>query len=202
MGAAALASSDSSSARRVAKGSWRRSRSPRHRRSKNTTDAGVWPASIFTLDAAGWMRSCSASNSSLPFRAMTNSPSRTHRSGSWACNGSSMSGKYRLSDFSSRLWMKISSPSRKMRTRNPSHLGSKIQSPVLGTSSTRLASMGRMVGLTGRFTGGVQRHSTEEGCPRRINAPAGKPRCRRTLPRSSVGGPHFHEGRVWPRWHS
>jgi hypothetical protein len=44
------------------------------------------------------------------------------------------------------------SPSRKMRARKPSHLGSKIQVSPSGRSSMRFASMGRIGGLTGRFT--------------------------------------------------
>ena len=52
----------------------------------------------------------------------------------------------------SRLWRRSSSPSRKIRTRKPSHFGSKIHSPSDGSSETRLASIGRTVGFTGRFT--------------------------------------------------
>src|SRR5579863_6658274 len=48
--------------------------------------------------------------------------------------------------------MKISSPSRKISARNPSHLGSKSQSSPAGNSSTRLASIGKRGGLTGRST--------------------------------------------------
>src|ERR1700736_2986713 len=48
--------------------------------------------------------------------------------------------------------MKISSPSRNISARKPSHLGSKIQSPSAGNSSTRFASMGRIGGFTGRST--------------------------------------------------
>ena len=47
----------------------------------------------FTRDAAGWRRSCSASKSSAPSRAMTISPSSTQRSGSWPKQGSTSSGK-------------------------------------------------------------------------------------------------------------
>src|SRR6266550_6530794 len=47
--------------------------------------------------------------------------------------------------------MKISSPSRKMSVRNPSHLGSKIHPSPGGSSLTRLASIGRTGGLTARF---------------------------------------------------
>src|ERR1700735_4277376 len=46
--------------------------------------------------------------------------------------------------------MKISSPSRKTKARKPSHFGSKIQSPSVGNSSTRLASIGNSGGVTGR----------------------------------------------------
>src|SRR5215470_10951052 len=48
--------------------------------------------------------------------------------------------------------MKISASSRNTRMRNPSHLGSKIQSSPVGILSTRLASIGSTGGLTGRFT--------------------------------------------------
>src|SRR6185369_5855690 len=51
--------------------------------------------------------------------------------------------------FSSRLWMNTSLPSRKMSARKPSHLGSKIHAPALGSSLTRFASIGRIGGLTG-----------------------------------------------------
>jgi hypothetical protein len=57
-----------------------------------------------------------------------------------------------LSGFSSRLWMKISSPSRNTSARKPSHLGSKIQLPSAGNSSTRFASIGRIGGFTERST--------------------------------------------------
>src|SRR6185503_18877332 len=55
--------------------------------------------------------------------------------------------------------MKISSRSRKTRARNPSHFGSKIQSPLVGNSPIRLASIGKTGGFTGRFT----RQSYTEG---------------------------------------
>src|SRR5678815_4948639 len=45
--------------------------------------------------------------------------------------------------------MNTSLPSRKMSARKPSHLGSKIHAPALGSSLTRFASIGRMGGLTG-----------------------------------------------------
>jgi hypothetical protein len=48
--------------------------------------------------------------------------------------------------------MKISSPSRNTSARKPSHLGSKIQSPSSGNSSTRFASIGRIGGFSGRST--------------------------------------------------
>src|SRR5215467_6577055 len=38
-----------------------------------------------------------------------------------------------------------------MSVRKPSHLGSKIHSPAAGIWSTRLASIGRIGGFTGRF---------------------------------------------------
>src|ERR1700761_8849212 len=43
----------------------------------------------------------------------------------------------------------MSSPSRKTRARNPSHLGSKTQVSPGGSSPTRLASIGRTGGFTG-----------------------------------------------------
>src|SRR5260370_23878652 len=46
--------------------------------------------------------------------------------------------------------MKISSPSRNTSARKPSHLGSKIQSPSAGNSSTRFASIGRIGGFCRR----------------------------------------------------
>ena len=52
--------------------------SPRARMSKATNVAGVFSASIATRDAAGWMRSWSASKSSPPSGVrMTSSPSST-----------------------------------------------------------------------------------------------------------------------------
>src|ERR1700735_2904692 len=48
--------------------------------------------------------------------------------------------------------MRISSPSRKINARNPSHFGSKIQVWPTGNSSIRLASIGSNGGFTGRFT--------------------------------------------------
>ena len=83
---------------------------------------------------------------------MTISPSSTQRAGSCVSKVSTSSGKYRLSDFWSRLWIRISSPSRKTSARNPSHLGSNIQSSPSGNSPTRLASMGRSGGFTGSCT--------------------------------------------------
>ena len=152
MGGGLFASSDSNSCRRVSNGSLQKSRSLRQSRSKNTTDAGVCCDKSFARDAAGCKRSCNASKSSSSSFTMTNSPSSTQRSGKVWSKGSISSGKYRLRGFSSLLWMKISSPSRNTIVRNPSHLGSKIQSPSAGISSTRLASMGRTGGLTRRFT--------------------------------------------------
>jgi hypothetical protein len=61
-------------------------------------------------------------------------------------------GENRFSGFSSRLWMRISSPSRKINARKPSHFGSKIHVSPAGTSSTRLASIGNTGGFTGRCT--------------------------------------------------
>src|SRR3982074_3247006 len=47
--------------------------------------------------------------------------------------------------------MNISSPSRKISVRKPSHLGSKIHPSPGGSSPTRLASIGSTGGLTARF---------------------------------------------------
>src|SRR4051794_20300358 len=46
--------------------------------------------------------------------------------------------------------MNTSSPSRKTSARNPSHFGSKIQPSPSGSSLTRLASIGKTGGFTGR----------------------------------------------------
>src|SRR5580658_8891593 len=59
--------------------------------------------------------------------------------------------------------MKISSPSRNTSARKPSHFGSKTQSPSDGNSSTRLASIGKIGGLTGSCT--------PHGIPRRQMLP-------------------------------
>ena len=51
-------------------------------------------SSIFTRDAAGWMRRSSGSNASAPpGPAMTISPSSTQRAGSCASSGAASSGK-------------------------------------------------------------------------------------------------------------
>src|ERR1700751_1161771 len=107
------------------------------------------------------MRSCSKSKSSPRSVLITISPSSTHRCGSRADKVSTSSGKYRLSDFWSRLWSRISSPSRKTRARKPSHFGSNTHPSSAGNSLTRLASMGR----TGGFTGSCMPHGT--ACHRR-----------------------------------
>ena len=83
---------------------------------------------------------------------MTISPSRTQRSGSAAASGSTSSGKYRFIGFSSRLWSRISPPSRKTSVRNPSHFGSKSHPSPSGSDSAALDSMGSMGGSNGRFT--------------------------------------------------
>ena len=67
--------------------------SPSESRSKNTIDAGICWESSFTRDAAGCRRSCSASKSRPPFRAMTISPSSTQRAGNCDRSGSINSGK-------------------------------------------------------------------------------------------------------------
>ena len=51
-----------------------RSRSPRLSRSKHTKDAGICPDKIFTRDAAGCKRNCSALKSSPSFFTITISP--------------------------------------------------------------------------------------------------------------------------------
>src|SRR6185503_4001408 len=64
--------------------------------------------------------------------------------------------------------MKSSSRSRKMSVRNPSHLGSKIHPSPGGSSATRLASIGRTGGLTGRCMteerSGMDWDSAPAGC--------------------------------------
>jgi hypothetical protein len=62
-------------------------------RSKATRLAGVFSASMFTRDSAGWMRWLSASKSRRPSSAMTISPSRTHRSGRFSFTAVTTSGK-------------------------------------------------------------------------------------------------------------
>ncbi|SCD93081.1 hypothetical protein GA0115246_108137 [Streptomyces sp. SolWspMP-sol7th] len=85
---------------------------------------GVVSASSRTREAAGWMRSLSASKSSLPSRATTTSPSSTHRSGSRSRSASTSSGKYRPSGLPVRLPSSTSAPSLKTRQRKPSHFAS------------------------------------------------------------------------------
>ena len=92
--------------------------------SKRTTDAGVCSDSIFTRDAAGCSRICSASKARPCGVAITISPSTTDRSGSASHSGASSSGKYRSSGSELRLLMRTPSPSRKMIARKPSHFGS------------------------------------------------------------------------------
>src|SRR6185437_222090 len=64
--------------------------------------------------------------------------------------------------------MNISWASRKTITRKPSHFGSKIQSPSTGRLSTRLASIGRTVGLTARFIS--PRHQRSPACIRLVTS--------------------------------
>ena len=73
--------------------------------------AGVCSASIFTRLAAGWIRCCSASKSSLSPEApiTTISPSTTQRSGRFALIASTSSGKYRVIGRSFRLPISTSS---------------------------------------------------------------------------------------------
>lgn len=117
-------------------------------RSKATSDAGVFPASIRTRESAGWMRSVSASKSSRPSRAITISPSSTQRSGSRSFTAVTSSGKYLVSGFPVRLPSSTSSPSRKTIARNPSHFASYCMSG--GIFATDLASIGFTGGITGR----------------------------------------------------
>src|SRR5260370_17625336 len=94
--------------------------------------------------------------SDIPAAAFRITPSSTQRGGSRALRGSMSCGKYRSSGFSSRLWIRISSPSRKARARNPSHFGSKIHPSPCGRSLVRLASIGKTGGLTGRRTASTE----------------------------------------------
>ncbi len=75
------------------------------------------------------------------------------------------SGKYRFSDFPSRLCSSISSPSRNTTARNPSHFGSNIHSPT-GKPSVRFASIGRTGGFTGNCTPKVIPPPTRPDSPR------------------------------------
>src|SRR4051812_43000528 len=84
---------------------------------------------------------------------MTISPSTTHRSGNSAFTASTSSGKYRVIGFSLRLPSSISSPSRKISDRKPSHFGS-YDAPD-GMVGTDLASIGATGGMTGSFMGSV-----------------------------------------------
>src|SRR5690349_11743390 len=63
--------------------------------------------------------------------------------------------------------MNTSLPSRKIKARKPSHFGSKIQLPVVGSSATRFASIGK----TGGFTGSCMRPSYVLNI--RVQRPAG-----------------------------
>src|SRR6267143_4494717 len=74
--------------------------------------------------------------------------------------------------------MKISSPSRNTSARKPSHLGSKIQLPSAGNSSTRFASIGRIGGFSRRSTphGITWLHlliaAENEPCPMNLDYPS------------------------------
>src|SRR5438132_6469486 len=151
-GGAASASACSSRSRRCASGASRRSSSPSASRSQATNDAGDCEARSFTREAAGWMRSRSASKSSPAAPTITTSPSTTQRSGSERASGASSSGKYRFIGFSSRLCSRISSPSRNTSVRNPSHLGSNSQPSPPGSPSAALDSIGWSGGSNGRRT--------------------------------------------------
>ncbi len=123
-GAETPASARSSSARRSVSGADSSASSSSASRSKATNDVGVRSASVRTREAAGWMRSLSASKSSRPSRATTISPSITHRSGSRSRSASTSSGKYLVSGLPLRLPSSTSAPSRKTIARNPSHFAS------------------------------------------------------------------------------
>lgn len=66
----------------------------------------------------------SASKSSRPSRAITISPSSTHRSGTRSRTASTSSGKYLVSGLPVRLPNSTSAPSRNTIARNPSHFAS------------------------------------------------------------------------------
>ncbi len=70
------------------------------------------------------MRSVSASKSSRPSRAITISPSSTHRVGTRSFRAATSSGKYLVSGFPVRLPSSTSVPSRNTIERNPSHFAS------------------------------------------------------------------------------
>src|SRR5689334_9909121 len=119
--------------------------------------AGVVSASMFTRDAAGWMRWPSSSKSSLGFcpsarRITTISPSTTDRGGSWSFACATTSGKYLVSVLPPRLASSTSSPSRNTMQRNPSHLGSYDMPAATGISATLLASIGSTGGEMGSVT--------------------------------------------------
>ena len=151
-GDAAPASTCSSRSRRTASAASRRSSSPNASRSQATNEAGDCAASSFTRDAAGWIRSSSASKSSPSAPTMTISPSTTQRSDSAAASGATSSGKYRFMGFSSRLCSRISSPSRNTSVRKPSHFGSNCHPSPPGRPSAALDNMGASGGANGKRT--------------------------------------------------
>lgn len=81
-------------------------------------------ASVRTRESAGWIRSVSASKSRCPSRAITISPSTTHRSGNRSRTAATSSGKYLVNGLPVRLPSSTSPPSRNTIARNPSHFAS------------------------------------------------------------------------------
>ena len=177
IGGAAFASASSSRARRCSSGVSRKSLSPMARRSHATNDAGVSSASIFTRDAAGWIRRSMASKSRPSEPAITTSPSTTHRFGNADASGATSSGKYRFIGFSSRLCKRMSSPSRNTSVLNPSHFGSKSQPSPDGNAAAAADNIGASGGSNGNFIAGSLLES-EAPLPRRRTPVRPPPACR------------------------
>src|SRR5262245_32724321 len=96
------------------------------------------------------MRRSSASKSRPPWPTITISPSTTARSGSAAARGATSSGKYRFIGRSSRLCIKMSSPSRNTIVRKPSHFGSNSQPSPPGRPLAEDDSIGAIGGANGK----------------------------------------------------
>ena len=160
----------SSRARRSAWGTARRSSSPSARRSQATKHAGDSSASMFTRDAAGWIRSSSASNSSAPSRGDHDLAVEDAALGQ---RGSKRSGQLRESSgpaASGRgTGCRTSSPSRKTIARKPSHLGSYSQPSSVGKSVDGLGQHR----LERRLEGQVERHRRSVSCGPGISRIAG-----------------------------